>query len=134
MSILISKKKLKIILQQHKEKFPINKKQVYAVSIVYDLDDFSSKKSNITILDATDYFKCPAKPNQYGMVNFGTVDYAKVINISTYHIDQYFMPGRYGVFKLKNDEDLLEEYLKADFSVFKERMEKIYALKFVPGN
>ncbi len=117
-----------------KKQFPIHKNQVCAVSIYYDFDDLSLKKLNVTILDATDYFKCPAKPNQYGMVDIGTFDYAKVVNISTHHIELYFMPGRYGGFKSKNDEDLFEEYLMTDFSVFKECMEKIYALKFVQDN
>ncbi|ENG5483715.1 hypothetical protein ABUP44_001863 [Yersinia enterocolitica] len=134
MPILISKKKSKSFFSNIKKQFPIHKNQVCAVSIDYDFDDLSLKKLNVTILDATDYFNCTAEPNQHGMVNIGTYDYAKVTNINTHHIELYFMPGRYGGFNSKNDEDLFAEYLKADFSVFKECMEKIYALKFVQDN
>ncbi|WP_404357193.1 hypothetical protein [Methylotuvimicrobium sp. KM1] len=111
------------------DKLPIDKNEVCVIDICYSLPSFHVRDIKLRMESVSDYFNIKADLNEFGHVEVPKNEYAKVVSIDAESISLYIVAGRYGLRDVEKI-GLYEAYRRAEFSLYTDCMDGLYALKY----
>lgn len=109
--------------------FPFDSNAVHSFTIEYNSETLSILAVNSKLIPAAEFFGVSDAKNRYGHVEIDTGNYSHIRNSHLGHIDYFWLPGRYRLDKSRAEETI-DMYYKADFSLYRDCMDRIFELKY----
>ncbi|MGZ3749391.1 MAG: hypothetical protein ACXVCD_18795 [Pseudobdellovibrionaceae bacterium] len=109
--------------------FPFDSNTVHCFTIEYNPDTFSILRVDSKLVPASKFFGVNDTKNKYGHVEIDTKNYSSIRESRAGYIEYFWLPGRYRITESRSEETI-DMYVKADFYLYRECMERVYELKY----
>ncbi|MDD2054383.1 hypothetical protein NPS46_17705 [Pseudomonas putida] len=110
-------------------KIPLGPNVVCVIDIKYSLVNFGVNSCKVRLEDVCEYFGLAFELNKYGHVPISGNRYSGIDKLTDSRVQMYIVAGRYSLSDVEG-QDLYEKYSNAEFSIYTECMDGLFALKY----
>lgn len=109
--------------------FPFDANIVHSFTIEYNPETLVVLEVRSKLIPAVEFFGVSDAKNRYGHVEVDSGDYSRIRDSWLGHIEYFWLPGRYRLSESRSEETI-DMYFKADFSLYRNCIDRIFELRY----